>query len=99
MKIKRDYNVFTKQELVEFLSKYEDNFLYLDKPFDIMIGKKMDAIMDAMDKVNHEHRKLNHAPATFDEKFAYLSKMNKNNAEWIKLNNEYERLSKLRFGD
>lgn len=99
MKIKRNYNIFTKQELVDFLSKYEDNFLYLDKPFDIMIKHKMDAVMEAIDNVNHEHEKLNCSPITTDEKLAYMLQIHEINARWMKLNNEYERLTKLRFGD
>lgn len=96
--MKHNYNVFSKQELVAFLSKYEDNFLCLDNPFDMMLNVKLDELMRQIHSVNQESGELNTSFETMEDKLQYLSEIQKINSRWQKLDKEYDRLSKLRFG-
>lgn len=94
-----DYNIFTKQELVNFLNKYDSYCWHIHNPFDIMIEDKMDAIMKRMDEINCSQHDLNIEFKSFDEKVKWISATEENNKQWKKLIMEYEWLSKLRFGE
>lgn len=98
MKVIHNYNIFTKQELVSFLQKYEKSFLYyIDSPYNIILDQKMDAIMKKIDK-NLEHSKaLSEEFKKTNDGFKYLIESKKKNEEWDRLHKEYDRLEKMRF--
>ncbi len=96
--MKNKYDIFTKGQLVEFLNKYEGMFRMIDTPFDIMVGEKMNLIMDAIDKCNNRVQVLNENFKTSEDKIDCMIEITKNHEEWNKLNKEYEKLSVLRFG-
>ena len=96
--MKNNYNIFTKKELAEFLGKYENNFRMIDTPFDIMVDKKMDSIMDEIDKVNKNGKQLTCEFETLTDRISSAIKIMENQEEWQRLNKEYEKLYKLRFG-
>lgn len=96
--MKRKYDIFTKKELVQFLNQYEGMFRMIDSPFNIMIDKKMDAVMDKISQTNKKSRSLtedSQGTISYDT----LLEIRKNHEQWNKLNKEYDRLSKLRFGE
>lgn len=80
-----------------FLSAHEGNFLYCAGPFEIMMEKKSDELLQKIDEVNQELGNLSADFSTFEEKLLYLKKMQSINARWEKLNKEFDRISKLRF--
>lgn len=98
VKMKNNYNIFTKKELAEFLSKYENNFRMIDTPFDIMVDKKMDSIMDEIDKVNKNGKQLTCEFETLKDRISSAIKIMENSEKWQRLNKEYEKFHKLRFG-
>jgi hypothetical protein len=91
------YNIFSKSDLVEFLEKHEKNYRFIDSPYNIMLDKKMNDVMKKLD-INLERSKA--ANAAYEQskgEIKYLVASKKLNSEWINLNKEYDRLSKLRF--
>ena len=96
--MKNKYDIFTKGQLVEFLNKYEGMFRMIDTPFNIMVGEKMNFIMNAIDKSNNRAKVLNENFKTSEDKIACMIEITKNHEEWSKLNKEYDKLSDLRFG-
>lgn len=96
--MKRKYEIFTKKELIQFLNKYEGMFHMKDSPFNIMIDKKMDVVMAKISQTNKKSRSLtedSQGTISYDT----LLEIRKNHEQWNKLNKEYDRLSKLRFGE
>lgn len=96
---KHDYSVFSKEELVKFLKQNENNFRYIDSPYDIMIGYKMDATMKKMEKCSEEGKSLieRYQKGELDGIDYMIATMNRNE-KYNKLSKEYDRLSDLRFG-
>ena len=97
MKIKHNYNIFTKQELVSFIQKYEKNFMFFVTPYDVILDQKIDAVIKKIDK-NSEHSKaISEEFKKTNDSLKYLIECKKTNEEWDRLNKEYDRLEKLRF--
>lgn len=94
-----NYNIFSKNELADFLSKHENQFLYLDSPFSILIDKKIDDILQQIHNVNEEQGQLIAAAETAEDRWIILSALKKAHKKWKRLNAEYDKLSKLRFGE
>ena len=95
--MKHNYNIFTKQELVNFMQQNESNYRYMTSPFDVIIEAKMDAIsariydnLKASEDISAEYKRTK-------DGFKYMNELQKNVDEWGKLNEEYDRLEKLRF--
>jgi len=92
-----NYNNFTKQELASFLQKNEKNFRYIDSPYNIILDKKMDAVMKKIDE-NLEHSKvLSGEYERTKDPVKYIIENKKNLKKWMQLNKEYDRLEKTRF--
>ena len=98
-KVKHDYSIFTKDELASFIKKHENNFRYIESPFDIMIDGKMDDIMKKIDKNLDGAKKLRGEYEQTNDGLKYMIESKKNHEKWQRLDKEYDRLSKLRFGD
>jgi hypothetical protein len=96
---KHDYTIFTKQELTNFLQKYESNFMYIDSPYDIILSIQMDNVSKLLDENLKYGKQLNEEYERTKDGLTYLVASKKNNDEWQKLDKEYDRLSKLRFGE
>lgn len=98
--LKHDYSIFSKKELSDFLEKYENMFRILDSPLNLLISVKMDSVMHEIEKVNNNFHLLNMQYSQSEEKdnIAYIVKTVENHKKWNKLNEEYDRLSELRFG-
>lgn len=97
MKTKHNYSIFSKQELVSFLQKYENNFRLIDSPYIYILDQQMDAVMKKIDKnlecsiaIREEYNKTK-------DGIKYLVESKKKNGEWDRLNKEYDRLEKMRF--
>lgn len=95
--MKHNYNIFSKQELVSFLRKYEKNFRYITSPYDSILDQKLDVIMKKIDKNLEHSMAISEEYNKTKDGFKYLTESKKKNDEWYKLNKEYERLEKLRF--
>jgi len=97
MKVKHNYDIFSKKELVSFLQKYENNFRLIDSPYSHILDQKLDTVLKKIDK------NLEHSTAISEEYnrtkdgHKYLVESMKKNNEWDKLNKEYDRLEKMRF--
>lgn len=94
---KRNYNIFTKAELVAFLNRYEENFMYCTSPFDIMAEIRMDSLLLEIDKVNQVGKRLIKEYEKTGNVENYLLAARKNSEKWEKLHEEYEQIEKIRF--
>jgi hypothetical protein len=98
-KPKHDYNIFTKDELVKFMKQNESNFRYIDTPYDIMLGYKMDETIKKMQKCSQDGKGLieRYQQGELDG-IDYMIASMKHNDKYDKLSKEYDKLSGLRFG-
>jgi hypothetical protein len=97
-KAKHNYNVFTKDELVKFMNNYENNFLYIDSPYDVIIGCRMDEVMKKMEQNSKAAAQYEEDYKRDKDGLKYMTAVMKHNKEYDKFRKEYDRLSKLRFG-
>ena len=98
-KPKRDYSIFTKEELAKFLTQNENNFRYIDSPYDIMLGYKMDEAMKKMEKSVNDSQRLSERYRQGElDGLDYMIASMRHNEKYSKLSKEYDRLSDLRFG-
>lgn len=96
---KHDYSIFTKDELVSFLKQNESNFRYIDSPYDIMLGYKMDEAMKRMEKSTKDSQKLGEMYRKGElDGIDYTVALMRHNENYNKLSKEYDTLSELRFG-
>lgn len=95
--MKSKYNIFTKEELVNFMEKNEKNFHFLISPYKTMLEVKMDDVMRKLDKNLAESKKLL-SMLKEDNSYKTTLKIKENHEQWQKLDKEYDRLSELRFG-
>lgn len=96
---RHNYNIFTKEELAKFLTQNENNFHYIDSPYDIMLGYKMDNAMKKMEKSTNDSQRLNERYCQGElDGLDYMIASMKHNEKYDKLSKEYDRLSDLRFG-
>lgn len=92
-KSKSIYDIFTKAELVEFLTKHKYGDRYGRTAFEIMIEPKMDNILKQIGAINFKEKALLQS-GDREKRFA---KMRANNKRWIRLNKKYDKLSELRL--
>lgn len=94
--MKHNYNIFTKQELVDFMSRHERSFMHIESPYGILLGIKMDDIMEKMERNSESSKKLSEK---FDQTKSLddFKKIMEHNDEYDRLMKEYDRLEKLRF--
>ena len=95
--MKSKYNIFTKEELVNFMEKNEKNFRFLISPYKTMLEVKMDDVMRKLDKNLAESKKLL-SMLKEDNSYKTALKIKEGHEQWQKLDKEYDRLSELRFG-
>ena len=88
--MKYDYGVFTKTELVEFLNEHGENFKYSTKPYQIMLDKKIE---ETNKKIEQNINKSEELTANGN-----ITRYWENHQEYVLLNKEYDKLTKLRFG-
>lgn len=94
---KHDYNIFSKKELALFLQKNEDNFRYITSPYDIILDQQINDTLEKIDEnIKYGKALIKEYDKTKDA-VKCLTETRKNNAEWERLNKEYNRLEELRF--
>ena len=92
-----NYSIFSKQELASFLQKHEKDFRYIDSPYDIIIGQKMDAVMKKIDENLKHSMALSEEYERTKDAVKYLTESKKKHEDWSRLDKEYDRLEKMRF--
>lgn len=98
--VKRDYSIFTKKELVEYLNKYDTNMWSLHGMFENLIERKMNKIILEMEEQNKAGEQLiDKLDGNSEEiKWSKMLEIKNNHENWDKLSKEYDKLSKFRFG-
>lgn len=87
--MKKDYNLFTKKELVDFLNEHEGQFTCFQTPFMVLIQKKIDETLNEMNVCNHAASLLD-----LDNIEEYI----KINKRWEKLQKQFDSLEKIAYG-
>lgn len=95
----KDYSIFTKQEMIAFFRQYDGYCWHIHDPFDIMIQAKMRTIMLQTETLDYEFEDLITDAKKPGAKMKILVQMEENQKQRNKLDKEYVRLSKLRFGE
>lgn len=72
--------------------------MYIDSPYDIMLDAQMNKVMRLIDENLEKGKKFSEEYEKTKDGLTYVTKCKKNNEEWQKLDKEYDRLSKLKFG-
>jgi hypothetical protein len=88
--MKYDYSIFTKAELVEFLDEHGNDFKYSTKPYQIILDNKIEKLNKEIEKNINRSEELTAN--------GNITKYWENHQEYLKLNKEYDKLTKLRYG-
>lgn len=94
---KRNYNIFTKAELVAFLNRYEENFMFCYSVFDTLADERINSLTREIDKINQTGKRLIKEYEKTGNVERYLLAARENSKKWEKLHAEYDRIEKLRF--
>lgn len=95
-----DYNYFTKSELVSFLNKHSDDFKYINKPFEIMLGEKIEKAFKELEEMQGENDLLiKQLDIQESDKLNVSIQLMENHKKWKKLHEQIDKFSKVAYGE
>ena len=96
--MQNDYSVFSKDELIEFLQKYEDRIRCTKSPFYVMcLWKRRQLLAKVNDNIAQSRKIAEDLKAGVDTREVSLMKFKENMEEYNSLYDELRKFEKLLF--